>query len=89
MTGKGLRTLCITLLIQAGLPAADTARLARHRSIKSQESYERETSQHIMNRHLALRAEPIPEQNENIEPVTKALVAVQSKFKDPPDKKNI
>jgi hypothetical protein len=46
-TGQGLRALCITLSIQGGLPAADTARLARHHSIKSQESYERESNSEL------------------------------------------
>jgi hypothetical protein len=55
-TGQGLRALCITLSIQGGLPAADTARLARHRSIKSQESYERDTSERVANRYSVLQA---------------------------------
>jgi hypothetical protein len=67
-TGQRMRALCITLSIQAGLPAGDTARLAGHRSIKSQGSYEQETNQRIINRHLALQAPPIPEQNENVDP---------------------
>jgi hypothetical protein len=64
-TGQGLRALCITLSIQAQLPAADTARLARHRSIKSQESYERESNVRIANRHAALKAPVLEVRNES------------------------
>jgi hypothetical protein len=55
-TGQGLRALCITISIQNGLSSTDTARLARHKSIKSQESYERDTKQRIANRYNALQA---------------------------------
>lgn len=55
-TGHGLRGLAITLSIQAGLPSADTARFARHKSIQSSRAYDQDTKQRMAQRQAALQA---------------------------------
>ena len=82
-TGQGLRKLCLTVAVDAGLHPIDVAAIARHSSLNSQASYVKDSQLRKGQRSIAVRAQL------NERPTKKRDQKVTPKKKKPSPKETV